>query len=215
MLKLKKESLDWALKHALSRGDSDIFPRAFEFQAIEFDWDRIRDSLTSENLLKWTSRPLRKCLSPKHGFGFRIATQLDPLDFLLFTALMYEIGDDIEEARIPKGEGVVHSYRFKSNDDGSMFDPDFGFDTFRHRSSELASSGSYSHVVVTDISDFFPRLYSHRVEGALSKSTSRNNHVKAITHLLSGWNQTVSYGIPVGQAASRLIAEITIDDVEM
>lgn len=214
MLKLKKESLDWALKHALSHGDSDIFPRAFEFRAIEFDWDYIRDSLTSENLLQWKSRPLRKCLSPKHGYGFRIATQLDPLDFLLFTALMYEIGVDIEKARIPKSEGIVHSYRFKPHDDGSMFDSNFGFDTFRQRSSELASSGSYSYVVVTDIADFFPRLYSHRVEGALSKSTSYNNHVNAITRLLSGWNQTVSYGIPVGQAASRLIAEITIDDVD-
>lgn len=211
---MKKESLDWALNHALTRGDSNIFPRAFEFEAIKFDWEHVRDSLTSADVLDWNSRPLRRCLSPKHRYGFRIATQVDPIDFLLITALIYEIGNDIEKARIPKSEGIVHSNRFKSDADGRMFDPEIGFDTFRQRSSDLATSGSYSHVVVTDIADFFPRLYSHRVEGALSNATKHNNHVKAIMHLLSEWNQTVSYGIPVGQAASFLIAEITIDDID-
>ena len=91
MLKLSPDSLDWALQHALSKGDTDIFPRAFEFQAIDSNWDEVRDCLANQDILSWTSRPLRQCLSPKRRYGFRIATQLDPLDFLIFSALVYEI----------------------------------------------------------------------------------------------------------------------------
>ena len=210
MLKLSADSLDWALEHALLKGDTDIFPRAFEFQAIRDDWDRIRDFLTDMDVLSWTSRPLRQCLSPKRRYGFRIATQLDPLDFLIFGALIYEIGGDIEARRLDSQ--TVMSYRFSPEKDGSMFETTIGYSAFQTRSRDMASN--YSSVVVTDIADFFPRLYLHRVEGALSNATNRNNHVRSISQLLSQWNQTQSYGIPVGPAPSRLIAEIALDDVD-
>ena len=217
MQKLKPASLDWALRHALSRGDTDIFPVAFEFRAIEHDWDRIRQYLTDADVLKWAARPLRRCLSPKRKLGFRVATQLDPLDFLMFAALVYEIGQDLETQRLPystQADQTVASNRFHPNEDGSMFDPDVGFRSFHDRSTELAQSGDYGYVVSTDIADFYPRLYHHRVEGALSNATNKNNHVLALKNLISQWNQTQSYGIPVGPAPSRLIAEISIDDVD-
>ena len=95
-----------------------------------------------------------------------------------------------------------------------MFDPDVGFRSFQDRSAELAQSAGYGYVVSSDIADFYPRLYHHRVEGALSNATNKNNHVLALKNLISQWNQTQSYGIPVGPAPSRLIAEISIDDVD-
>ena len=217
MQKLKPASLNWALRHAQLRGDTDIFPVAFEFRAIEHDWDRILTYLTDEDVLKWTARPLRRCLSPKRKLGFRVATQLDPLDFLVFAALVYEIGQDLETHRLPystQAEQTVASYRFRPSEEGSMFDPDVGFRSFQDRSAELAQSAGYGYVVSTDIADFYPRLYHHRVEGALSNATNKNNHVLALKNLISQWNQTQSYGIPVGPAPSRLIAEISIDDVD-
>ena len=210
MLKLSAESLDWALEHALSKGDTDILPRAFEFQAIKYDWEEMREYLVSQDVLKWIARPLRRCLSPKRRYGFRVATQLDPLDFLILSALIYEIGAEIEAHRL-EDEYVV-SHRFCPDDDGSLFDPDIGYSTFQDRSKELAKGSSY--VVTTDIADFFPRLYLHRVEGALSNATTKENHSLSITRLLSQWNQTQSYGIPVGPAPARLIAEIAVDDVD-
>ena len=217
MLKLKSASLDWALRHALSRGDTDIFPRAFEFLAIEHDWETIREYLSGADVLQWDARTLRRCLSPKRKWGFRVATQLDPLDFLIFAALVYEIGQDIEAQRLPyvdSAEHVVASHRFLPTGDGLLFDENVGYSLFRERSSDLANKAGTTHVVSTDISDFYPRLYHHRVEGALSSATKKNNHVLALTNLLSQWNQTQSYGIPVGPAPSRLIAEISIDDVD-
>jgi hypothetical protein len=121
MLKLKLDSLDWALNLALKYRDTDIFPSVFELEAIQHN-NSLISKLADENILDWSVRGLRKCLTPKHRYGFRVATQLDPLDFLIYTALVYEIGSDLEKRRIPINEGIVHSYRFSPNADGQIDD---------------------------------------------------------------------------------------------
>ena len=217
MLKLKGDSLDWALSHALLKGDTDILPHAFEFQALKHNWDNVKKHLLEQDVLGWQSRPLRRCLSPKRRYGFRIATQIDPLDFLIFSALTYEIGEDLESHRLPwqpDGDHNVVSSRFAPNKDGELFDPGIGYKTFQQRSNEISSDNAFTHVVLTDIADFFPRLYLHRVEGALSNSTKNQNHVLALSRLFSQWNQRQSYGIPVGSAPARFIAEVSIDDID-
>ena len=178
MLKLSPESLDWALEHALSRGDTDILPQAFEFHAVKHDWESTRNYLLGQDILQWTARPLRRCLSPKRRYGFRIATQLDPLDFLILGALVYEIGSDVEADRLD--DDYVVSCRFQPSKDGGLFDPNIGYGTFLDHAASIAKSEGFSHVVLTDIADFFPRLYLHRVEGALSNSTNKQNHSLSI-----------------------------------
>jgi hypothetical protein len=113
MLHLKKRSLNWALKHALRFGDTDVFPSQFEFDAIKNDWSEISKFLLREDIHNWKTRPLRSLLSPKSRYGFRIITQLDPLDFLVFAALMYEIGSDLESERVPVADNIVFSHRFR------------------------------------------------------------------------------------------------------
>jgi hypothetical protein len=98
MLKLRETSLDWALKHALNLGDTDVFPLPFEYQALESDWSETREYLRGIDLLQWEVRPLRTLLAPKGKFGFRIITQVDPLDFLLYAAAIKEIGPDLARA---------------------------------------------------------------------------------------------------------------------
>jgi hypothetical protein len=48
----------------------------------------------------------------------------------------------------------------------------------------------------------------------LGAASKRTNHVKAIMQMLSGWNGTESYGIPVGNQPSRLLAEAALIDVD-
>lgn len=215
MLRLQETTLDWALTHIEKCGDTDIFPVPFEFEAIRFDWDStIKPWLKNVDILQWQFRPHRRCLSPKHRFGFRMSTQPDPIDSIIYTALVAEIGDDIEAARIPKTDNIAFSYRYQSCSDGRMYDPDYNWDTFQQRSRQLAENAEYSHVVIADIADFFPRIYSHPLENALSQCTAKNHHASAIKRIIKNWNYSVSYGIPVGSAASRLLAELVIDDVD-
>lgn len=220
MLKLRKDSLEWALRLAINKGDTDIFPPAFEFEAVMHDSQvttpghkSLIEEISEQDILTWRTRPFRSCLMPKHKYGFRISTQLDPLDFLVYTALIYEIAPDIESRRVPANSNIVHSYRFKPTEN-SMFDPDYNYSTFRRKSQELASTNKFSHVVIADIADFFPRLYRHRVENALKACTNKTNHVIALDNMFNQWTEHYSYGIPVGPTASRLIAEISLDDVD-
>lgn len=215
MLKVNPASLDWALTHVTSRGDTDIFPLPFEYSAIAADWDEVRNYLVAQDLDTWAGRPWRKMLSPKHGLGFRVATQLDPLDTLLICALVYEVGTELEGVRVPAGESRVFGYRYLPTADGQLYDASYNYESFRIRSLELAAHPATSFVVMTDIADFFPRLYSHPMENALRAATAAPDHARVITKLVSAWNMGVSYGVPVGPSPFRLISEVTIGDIDL
>src|SRR5690606_20111589 len=77
-------SLDWAIRHLKRYGDSNLFPRAFEFEVIAAAWDSIRKSLIAHRA--WNAIPDRPMVVfvPKLAFGFRVATRLQPLDAVTF-----------------------------------------------------------------------------------------------------------------------------------
>lgn len=214
MLKLKPSSFDWVLEHVKRFGDTDVLPLPFEYLAIEHVWPEIKSYLASQDLLNWRVRAHRTLLAPKGRYAFRVVTQLDPLDFLVYAALIREIAKDIESIRVPVSSNVVFSYRLSPSKDGQLFDPTIGYDTFLKRSAEMLDDKKISHVALADIADFYPRIYHHRLENALSNATLRSQHVTAIMKLLSGWNGTETFGIPVGNAPSRVLAEVTISDVD-
>lgn len=214
MLKLQTDSLDLALTHIENFGDTDIFPVPFEYEAIRYCWeDYIRPWLESKDITQWETRAPRRCLTPKHRYGFRNSTQLDPLDTIVFTALVTEIGEKIEDLRIPKEDKFVFSYRFKLGENGMFYDPRYNWNSFQEYSHNLAHNEEYKYVVLADIADFYPRIYLHPLENALDR-IERPNHKKAIVSMIKDWNFRTSYGIPVGPASSRLLAELVIDDVD-
>lgn len=214
-LTLTDGALDWALAHAELYSDTDIFPDAFEFEAIRHEWATVRNALRGADILQWSPRAVRRCLVPKHRFGFRISTHLDPLDFLVLTALVHEVGAKLESERIPVKGGIVHSYRFEPAQDGQMFSESFTYGSFQLASQALCEAKKPSHVVVADIADFFPRLYTHRVDNALDRALGEGHmHGTALKRLIGKWAGAYSYGIPVGTAAARLIAEVTIADID-
>ena len=131
MLQLQAASLDWAKNHTLRHGDTDMFPTPFEYDAIEFDWDNLKQVLLKEDILSWSVRPQRALLAPKAKYGFRVVTQLDPLDFIMYAALVYEIGSDIESRRIRPGRHIAFSYRFLPTNDGQIFNPKIGYSQFQ------------------------------------------------------------------------------------
>jgi hypothetical protein len=211
---LSPKTVQWALEHFARHNDTDIFHKPFEFDALYHAGDQLIKRLAAQDIVQWTTRPLRLCLVPKQRYGFRLATQLDPLDMLFYFAIFLEAGERIEKARLGADRRIAFSHRFRPDDSNYLvFDRDVRFAEFRLHCKELAEK--YPFVVVTDISDFYPRIYQHRLESALSKALpALPFHVKAFINLLKGWYQKVSYGIPIGNTPSRLLAEIAIDDVD-
>lgn len=212
---LDSSALDFALEHLESQGDSDILPPAFEIAAIRHSWDRLRPQLADTDLDTWQTGARRRCLAPKQRLGLRVATQLDPLDALLTTALVVQVGERLEAVRLARDAEIVHSHRYEAGLAHSrLFSPDFTFRSFRDRSLGLVQEGS-GFVLLTDISDFYPRLYLHRVDNALRSALQPDDGAaRVLIKFLTQWNQSISYGLPVGAGAFRLVAEVTINDVD-
>jgi hypothetical protein len=214
MASLSKTAIEWAIDHHSNQRDTDIFPRAFEYDAISHCRDDVITALSKQDICQWSTRPFNRCLVPKHRHGFRIATQLDPLDMLFFTSLCIEIGEEIEKARLSTNRNIAFSYRFlPDSTQFLMFGKNMGYQEFQEHNRQLAQESDF--VVITDIADFYPRIYLHRLENALhSALRAYPTYAKAIIQLIKGWNLNISYGIPVGNNPSRLLAELVISDVD-
>lgn len=181
VLQLQNDSLDWALAHVRRYGDTDVFPVPFEYAAIEHDWTNIKASLTATDVLQWTTRPQRILHSPKGRNGFRIITQLDPLDFLVLAGLIREVATDLESRRVPMAENRVFSYRAAPRADGQLFSPDCGYHQFLETCRQkLLANPRVQVVSTTDISDFYSRIYHHRLENALHTASGRTNRVRPL-----------------------------------
>ena len=104
MYKLKEESLEWALLHLKLYYDSDFFPKPFEYEAIEFNWDEIKAYILRKDLEIYVPKAPFYVLAPKPGGTYRVVHQLEPIDSIIYTALLYENSHFIENYRINKSK---------------------------------------------------------------------------------------------------------------
>ena len=142
--------------------------------------------------------------------GFRAATQIDAIWNAYLLALVIELGAEIETARISPERGIVFSYRYRPRADvPTLFDVDYGWTSYHGRVVEKAAA--FGIVVSTDISDFYSRVYHHRLENALNQATKKTEVVRRIMAILKGLSQGMSYGLPVGGNAARLLAELLLN----
>lgn len=215
-MKLEPESIDWALRHIKRyQSHTSLFPKPFEFNAISDEWVEIKNYLADINLPNdWKIREARKIFAPKSYSGFRLCTQLDPLDEIIYFGLIYELGSDIEKARLEKKSNIAISYRFLPSSDGELWDSDYNYNRFELITNKLISGKDFGFIVITDIADFFPRIYLHNLEHVLDRASNKKDHIKSLMRIIKGISQNVSYGIPVGTDASFLLGELLLDSID-
>src|SRR5690625_2568652 len=143
MLKLKEKSLNWSIQHINRFGDSYVFPKPFEFDAINENWQDVKEYLLDIDVYSNGVRPYRTTITPKSNVGFRICTQLDPLDSIVYNALIYEIHEELENKRLPIFTDTVYSFRLDPDSDGSLFDPEYNWKSYQEKSRELLESDEY------------------------------------------------------------------------
>lgn len=211
---LHKDSLEWALKHLERYGDSDFFPKSFEFAAIRHCWSDILPRLLNVDLSSYAVRSSRRLLVPKPNGTFRVVTQLDPIDALLYTAAVYEAAASVESWRIPKDRRVACSYRIDPTADGMLFEKTNGWPDFREQSRILAESESHEFVLLTDIADFYNQASQHRIENALEQAGVTSIRAKSIEDFLNSVSAKQSRGVPVGPTASIILTEACLGDVD-
>lgn len=214
-MKLDENLYACAIDHITTYGDTDIFPFPFEIKFLAECRNQIVDQLARLDLTDYHPMSLVEALVPKSKFGFRTAHQPFPLDTVVYTALVLSIFDAVEAGRDPIENNRAFSYRKLQGLDSNLFHPERNYRDWLNVIQGKIFSTEYSHVIRTDISDYYSRIYRHRLENILESLSGERKVVKKIEGFISDWRSRQSFGLPVGSNASRLLAESALNDTDM
>ncbi len=212
IMKIEK-AIEMALSNIARHGDTDVFPFPFE-RHIFFDNPKESKEILLDihknfnNFLAQQTPSTLETLTQVGYTGFRWATQIEPFWNAYYLALVISIAEKIENVRPTIEEGSVFSYRYQWDEDKATLFRDSTWNDFRKRGIGL--SKNFEYVVVTDIADFYSRIYHHRVDNALQRLDNVGGTPKRIMGLLGTFSENVSYGLPVGGPASRILSELAL-----
>ncbi len=212
--KLSKLSLRRAVGHVAKYGDTDVLPHPVESVFLSERKTKIVDELAALDLDTFKPAQGVEIIAPKSRLGFRIVHQLPILETLLLTAAVIEIGGDLEKRKRPIEEFGSFAYRFSKEKGVSLFTKNHTYRDWLEWQRHLVSDLDYSEIVFTDIADFYQRIYLHRLENILDTATRKKGINRFIIKLIKQIRSRQSYGIPVGGAASRLLAEAVLADTD-
>ena len=211
-----KSAIRLAIGNVSNFGDTDIFPFPTEnhiFHDKPDDLLSVLEEIDKSFDSSLSSIPVltSKNLAAVGYSGFRYGTQIDPLWNAYLLALVITIGQDIETRRVK--QATVFSYRFSPNTKTkSLFLKEVGWSGFQSLAIENAKTHPF--VLRCDISDFYSRIYHHRLENSLRSATSNSEAVRRIMKLLTAISDGPSYGLPVGGPAARLLSELLLNRVD-
>lgn len=217
---MDKKIIELALLNISKFGDTDIFPFPID-NHVFFDRkdDVVKyllnlDKTFDEQLDKFPPVNINTCSSVGYT-GFRWVTLIDPIWNAYFLSLVLSISNEIEKERIAISKKVIHSYRFLPDTiNGYLFDQNVNWQSFQRESLEIVKSSDYQFVVTCDIADFYNRVYHHKLENALLRLGIKGNAPKRIIEVLQKFSGTNSYGLPIGGPASRILAELSLNNTD-
>lgn len=215
MLKLSKSLLHRGLAATLAHGYSDFFPAPPEFAVVKKNWARVGPELAEIDLDTYDGYSQVFCFAPKLSrLNVRKVGLLHPFDLIFYTSLVCALRDGISTARLSPDK--VFSYRAEGVPRNRLYADAPSFGEFREAVKSKISEKPDTFVGISDIADFYPRVYQHRLVNALEacSETSERPYIRALEKMLFRLSEGTSYGIPVGPPASRLLGEAVLIDVD-
>lgn len=211
-----ENSLRLAVQNVAFWGDTDVLPFPLENHWFHDDEDSAVGILADldDNFEFWlNSYPVvyYRGLTNVGYVGYRAVTQIDPVWNAYLLALTIQLAPEIEAMRVPVNRSRVFSYRFAPNlDRHTLFDTEVGWHKYQEVALNRALPGGV--VLSTDIANFYPRVYHHRIRNALNGATDNRVAVGRILDILQRLDAGgVSYGLPIGGNAARILAEALLD----
>lgn len=212
-----------AIEHVIANGLDDIakpptFLSSIEMGVIasrtdEFRAQALRDTqrfLRTANLQNARIGTPQYYMVPKDEHTLRRVAWIDPFDLVKFLAVSLLLFPEIEAARASKELGIIHSHR-RSEAVDTVFDPDFGYNSFRAASSQLSQQRMGEWKVITDVSNFFDRIGNHPLENHLIECGCDEQMTALLREILFQWSgDRRSFGVPVGSDASRIVSEAAL-----
>jgi hypothetical protein len=166
MLRLSADELDKALLAIQIHGYGDFFPDPPELSLLVDKWDEIRNELAQVDLDLYEGHDVIFAFAPKSRLNVRRVALLHPYDLVFYTSLVLALRDGITSARLPLRENRVFSYHAEGAGDGILYNEDPGYREFREAITRTVSNNVEAYVGITDIADFYPRIYQHRLVNA-------------------------------------------------
>ena len=224
------ESLEWAVQFVVDHSDGDLFPRIAEMMAIRDRKAEFAREVAQKPLSSFGPGAHRRFIVPKDDISYRQATQLDPQDSIILSAIVFQFGGAIEARRRPVTQ--VFSYRFSPTAQHGLYSGRSAWNDFWTTAADrarprlalprLALPGSYNStlgkkagcILYCDISDFYNQIYHHVIENQLIEAGLPNQATKWVISLLESTTAGVSRGVPIGPHAIHLIAEASLIPVD-
>ena len=217
MFKLTAEELQNAFDAINHHGYGTLSPPPAEWPLVCSAWTNIRGVLENLDLDGYLPYPPMRIYVPKSRYNLRVVTVLHPQDLLIYTALVLIAKNDIESGRLPQDARSVFSYRIDSASPNRLYITNDSYLSYRRELDDRSQHPHGKWVGVTDIADFYPRIYHHRLENIIHSVATSARVTTAgtmLARLLGSLNTGVSYGIPVGPLASRILGEAILIDVD-
>jgi hypothetical protein len=209
-------AVDLAIQNLIAEGLDDVFPRPFELDLLATDAILRRDvsaAVTTQLSYISSQRAIsatRAMLVPKEKPGeYRTCLLIDPMEAVRYLALAILIA----KSTTPQRSSKAFSYRYDPH--GSrLFD--LGFDSERFQAAVLSrlSNDRKTWLVRTDIKDFYPSIRLDRLRRALREQQVEPWCIDAVLEMLGGWKNSFGGGVPVGPAASHILAEAVLIGVD-
>lgn len=109
----------------------------------------------------------------------------------------------------------MFSYRTEETPHNRLYKDSPSWKDFRAALRKRVEQNPSAALGVTDIADFYPRIYQHRLINALQVAApAQRDAIRVLDKMLSRLSEGTSYGIPVGPAASYLLGEAVLIDVD-
>lgn len=216
---ISEGSVRRAIIHLGSFGDTDLFPRLPEMRCFLERPGAIAKDCQSLNIGQYAPTGVIETLTPKSWLGFRIAHQLTASDNVIYLAALLDCAPNLEAARLPKEDNEAFAYRYTEGDSAKIFEPGRGYHQWLAYLSEFGGAENPFTVdrpaISTDISDFYQRIYFHRIENILQDAGCASGPANLVKKIIKTTRARQSYGLPVGTSASRLLAECVLNDTDM
>ena len=213
--RLSAIAINKAIKHVCKYGDTDIFPHLAELTFFRAECDASVSELQNLDLDTYDPQGAVEALAPKGRYSFRITHQLSAVDTILFLASVVEIGTNIEACRLPKTGIESFSYRLDDGSTESIFlDKHTYKDWLLAQQKYVQDNTKVKQVISTDISDFYARVNFHRLENLLDECAPNHGAGRFIKKIIGVIRAKQSFGLPVGGAAARVLAELSLVDTD-
>jgi hypothetical protein len=180
MLHLTPEQLDNALTAIQVHGYGDFFPDPPELSLLVDRWDDIRNELVQVDLDLYEGRDVAFAFAPKSRLNVRRVALLHPYDLVFYTALVLTLRDGITSSRLAPRENRVFSYHAEGAAEAVLYNDEPSYREFRAAIIGRVREAPECYVGITDIADFYPRIYQHRLVNALQAAcgSSFQGHVQ-------------------------------------